>query len=79
MKKVMFLISLLIINSSYFSQQSQLKKIDSLKELLNKTTADTTKINLLHRLSISYYYIDSKKSLQYAKSVYCLSKKNQLY
>ncbi|MBW4359959.1 hypothetical protein [Flavobacterium taihuense] len=79
MKKVIFLMSFLLVIVSCFSQKSQLKEIDSLKVLLNKTTVDTTKIDLLNRLSTAYYYIDSKKSLQYAKSIYSLSKKNKLH
>lgn len=55
---------------------AQQKEIDSLKQLLNKTTADTSKVNLMVELSKQYYLQKPDSGLIYAAQALALSKKN---
>src|SRR6476660_3944768 len=72
MKKKIILIYLFFISINSFSQQQD---IDSLRAVVQKTKVDTIKINTLNKLSSLYYYKDIRKSLEFSKTAYSLSKK----
>ncbi len=59
--------------SSKQKQYSQ--SVEALKEQLQKTTVDTTKISLLNRLSSSYFYINPKEGIRYGEAALKLATK----
>jgi two-component system NtrC family sensor kinase len=59
-----------------FVTSAQQKQIDSLKQLLNKTIADTSRANLMVELSRRYYLQKPDSGLIYASQALAVSKKN---
>lgn len=67
-----------IICATFFcSYQSvaQSRQVDSLNLLLKNST-DTTRINILNKLSEAYWYIDPSKTIRYASEAIDLANKN---
>lgn len=56
-------------------QQQYSQSIDSLKESLEKATADTTRINILNRLASSYSYTNPKEGIPYGEKALKLATK----
>jgi serine phosphatase RsbU (regulator of sigma subunit) len=76
MKKLLVIFSILFIhfNNNLFSQTS---KIDSLQNLLNKTTVDTSKAVLTAKLAFEYKFTDPEKSKKMAEQALMLAKKSK--
>ena len=76
MKKFLVCILLLAICffNGLFAQSNDQQLIDSLLVVLPKT-ADTSKINILNRLSYQYSLIDTKKGILYGNEALILSQK----
>ncbi|HSD09271.1 tetratricopeptide repeat-containing sensor histidine kinase [Flavobacterium sp.] len=66
----------LLLAFSFANGQDQ-NAVTILKTKLQKTTVDTTKINLLNEISSSYKYTNAKEGLQYAKQALTLAEKKQ--
>ncbi|QKJ62969.1 tetratricopeptide repeat protein [Flavobacterium sp. M31R6] len=56
-------------------QQQYSQSIDSLKESLGKATEDTTRINILNRLTSSYFYTNPKEGIPYGERALKLATK----
>ena len=56
-------------------QEQYSQSVDSLKELLKKTTVDTTKINILNRIASSYFYTNPKEGIPYGEAALKLATK----
>ncbi|AMC11383.1 hypothetical protein Lupro_08970 [Lutibacter profundi] len=72
MKKVLLIIATLVFFSSY-GQQS---KIDSLKNELNHSENDSTKVKTLVKIAQEYFYSEIKEGLKYVDTILIVSKKN---
>jgi two-component system NarL family sensor kinase len=66
----------LFLGLLFFSSSGQNKKLDSLKNLLDKTPGDTRKMTLYNELSRASQTVDFLKSLEYATRAKELAKKN---
>jgi tetratricopeptide (TPR) repeat protein len=62
----------ILFSTSLFAQSS---KIDSLQKLLNNTTADTTRVNLMVDIGVEYWAVDPQKTITYAEKALELAKK----
>lgn len=69
--KIVFVFLLLVLPVSIYPQS----KTDSLKNLLNKATADSTKILLLNKIGEEYLNIDTDKAIKFINESKELSKK----
>src|SRR5665213_2161904 len=65
----------LMLLVTVFVASAQQKQIDSLKQLLNKTIADTSRVNLMVELSRQYYLQKPDSGLIYASQALAISKK----
>ncbi len=68
---------LLVLSSILYGQNEHSKSIDSLQVLLQRTKVDSTKINLLHKISKKYLYNNTKKAIQYAEAALELAQKKK--
>ncbi|MEO6301924.1 MAG: tetratricopeptide repeat protein [Bacteroidia bacterium] len=73
MKTKLFLLLFCYLTLSVFSQN--LKFIDSLQNVAKVAKEDTSKSNLLNKISFAYLEFDLEKSLEFAKSSLTLSEK----
>jgi len=75
MKKIIILYCFFSLCQYSYTQEKVLKEIDSLQLVLKNAKQDTLKVNTYSRLASQYYYIDSQKSLHYAKKALSLATK----
>jgi tetratricopeptide (TPR) repeat protein/ribosomal protein S13 len=73
-KKILIII-ILLVPELVMSQKHNQKETDSLLFLLNKKPNDTTRINLLNKLSMAFYYTNTKKGVYFGSLALSLSKK----
>lgn len=57
------------------NQKEYSQSVDFLKESLNKVTSDTAKINVLNRITSSYFYTSPKEGIPYGEAALRLSNK----
>ena len=68
MKKVVLLVTLLIVSSILFELNAQTNEIDSLENLLKKLKKeDTARVKLLNKTAYKLRKFDLKKTQEYAK------------
>ncbi len=75
MKKLLLITIIIIITS--IQGYSQNTKIDSLQNLLSKTTEDSTKANIMAKLGFEYKFSDPEKSKKLAEDALLLAQKSK--
>ena len=68
---------LLVVSTIVYGQNEYSQSIDSLKAKLKKTTVDTTKINLLNKISSNYFYTNPKEAIKYANTALKLAEQKK--
>ena len=68
-----FLLIILFFPFAIYPQQKH--KVDSLLIVLSKSKTDTSKVNILNKLSVAYVRVDSTNGLDYAKQALKLAQK----
>ncbi len=74
MKKVLPLILAFIMLTPSFAQKQGQEKIDSLLAELPNAKEDTNKVKTMNELSLSYYFVNPEKGLEYGEMALSLSK-----
>ena len=64
---------LLVVIISSFDLRGQTHKKDSLEEVLRISKQDTSKVNLLNRLSVEVIYSEPERSIAYSKEAIAIS------